>query len=55
MSGYFHSPVGVPQGKEPPVPIYRRMDGPKYQSGGGIPVPNRNRTLFVEQFFQRVY
>jgi hypothetical protein len=33
MSGQLHVPAALPPGKEPPVRLDRRLDGPQSQSG----------------------
>jgi len=35
MSGQLHAPVALPPGKEPQVPLGKRLGGPLSRSGGG--------------------
>jgi hypothetical protein len=36
VSGQFHAPVTVPEGKKPCFPLYRRLGGPQGLSGSGV-------------------
>jgi hypothetical protein len=45
MSGRLHVPAALPPGKQPPLPLHRRLGGPQSRSGHGgeekIPNPRR--------------
>jgi len=36
VSGQLHASAALPAGKEPPVPLDRRLGGPQSQSGHGV-------------------
>jgi hypothetical protein len=35
VSGHLHTPIALPPGKQPSVPIGRKLDGPQSRSGRG--------------------
>jgi len=45
LTGQLYAPAALPPGKEPLVPLDRRLDGPRSRSGRGgeaIPAPIRD-------------
>jgi len=60
VSEQIHAPAALAPGKEPPVPLDRRLGGPQSQSGCGeegreIPDPVGNRTPVIQPVAKSLY